>query len=652
LGFPASFANSLQAAYFPEFELQTSNPGNLFSSVSPSQSVFYSRNFLTSVSKFLGKHSLTAGFDYRAIHTDFTNLSLTGGDFQFNGVFTQQYPTKANGTGWDFADLLFGYPSGGSVNTTTKLSTKVDYYAGYLQDDFRVSSKLTLNYGLRYEYETGLKEANNALVVGFNRTVASPLAAKVTGISPVGAVMYAGVSGNPTSCCSPSTTKFGPRVGAAYSLNNKTTIRGGWGMFYAPTYFTGDAGIALGYTQGTSYVASNNGNATPANSLSNPFPNGVLQPVGNLLGALAGVGSSFNFLDQNRGSGVVYQYSIDVQRQLPGNIALEVGYIGSLSRHLQSSSTSAGAFNINQVPDSALGLGSALSAAVANPYYGNGGTGIIGGKTVTYAQLLKPYSQFGTVGIYTNPSHARYDSMILKAQKRLSAGTTFLSAFTWSKNRDNEFGSGNFFSGSSGAPQSVYNLEAEYSLAVADTPLRWTNTLTYYLPFGKGKTFLKDANKALDLAVGGWQVNFTNIYQTGFPLAIYQSTNNNSVIGTAVQRPNASGVSPVVSGSVEERLNGYINKSAFTTAPAYTFGNLARTIGYRGPGMKNWDISLFKDFSVTEKFKAQFRAEALNAFNSPQFSNPNTKFGSSAFGVISNQANFSRLIQMGVRFYF
>ena len=119
-----------------------------------------------------------------------------------------------------------------------------------------------------------------------------------------------------------------------------------------------------------------------------------------------------------------------------------------------------------------------------------------------------------------------------------------------------------------------------------------------------------------------------------------------------MQRPNASGVSPVVSGSVEERLNGYISKAAFTTAPAYTFGNLARTIGYRGPGMKNWDISLFKDFSVTEKFKAQFRAEALNAFNSPQFSNPNTKFGSSAFGVISNQANFSRLIQMGVRFYF
>ena len=646
LGFPASFTSGLQSAYFPEMDFNSSS----LSTVSPVNSVFYSRNFLASVSKYLGRHSLTFGFDYRGIHTDFTNLNYSAGDFKFNGAFTEQFPNVA-GSGSDFADALLGYPYQGEVDTTTKLFLHVNYFSGYIQDDFRVNSKLTLNLGLRYEYETGISEDNNHLVVGFNGLALNPLAANVTGITPRGAVEYAGVNGNSTSCCNPSAKKFGPRIGVAYSLNDKTVIRGGFGIFYAPTRFADDPGMALGYTQATTYVASNNGNATPANSLSNPFPGGVLQPQGNARGALAGVGSSFNFLDQGRGSGEVLQYSVDVQRQLPSNIALEVGYIGSSSRHLQDSSTGTGAYNINQVPDSALALGSQLSSPVANPYFQNGGTGVIGSPTVTNAQLLKPYSPFSTIGILTNPSYALYNSMIVKAQKRLSAGLTFLSAFTWSKNMDNEFAGTNFFSGSSTAPQDAYNLAAEYSLAVADTPLRWSNTVSYYLPFGKGKMFL-NKSKLVDYAVGGWQVNFTNIYQSGFPLAISQSSNQNSILGTAVQRPNATGASPSMSGSVEQRLNGYINSAAFSSAPIYTFGNLARTIPYRGPGMKNWDISLFKNFAITEKFNAEFRAEALNAFNSPLFPNPNTKFGSSSFGTITSQVNFSRMLQLGVRFFF
>jgi len=651
LGFPASFSNALQKQYFPEFDFSSNS--NNFSNVSPVQTVFYSRNFLASVSKFAGRHSLTFGFDFRAIHTDFTNFNYAAGQFAFNGVFTQQYPTKTNGTGLDFADALLGFPNAGQVNTTTKLFTSVNYYAGYVQDDFRVSSRLTLNLGLRYEYETGISEANNHLVVGFNGSAPNPLAANVSGITPSGLVEYAGVNGSPTACCSPTATKFGPRIGAAYSLDNKTVIRGGWGMFYAPIRFADDPSLALGYTQNnTTYVASNDGNATPANSLSNPFPQGIAQPVGNAKGALTGVGASFNYLDQNRTSGLVFQYSFDVQRQLPHNLALEVGYIGSTSRHLQPSSTSTGAYDINQVPNSYLSLGSQLSAPVANPYYGHGGTGVIGSPTVTYAQLLRPYSEFNNVSVLTNPSHARYDSMIAKAQKRLSSGLTFLSAFTWSRNMDNEFASGNFFSGSSSAPQDAYNLAAEYSLAIVDTPLRWSNTLSYFLPVGKGKAFLGNASRLVDLAVGGWQVNFTNIYQTGFPLAIYQSNNQNSVLGAGVQRPNATGISPVNPGSVEARLNGYINPTAFSTAAAYTYGNLARTIPYRGPGTKNWDASLFKNFLVTERLNAEFRAEALNLFNTPQFPNPNTKLGSTSFGTISTQVNFSRLIQLGVRFSF
>ena len=418
LGFPTSFTSGLQSSYFPQIDFNNSTLGG----ISPVNSVFYSRNFLASVSKYLGRHSLTFGFDYRAIHTDFTNLNYASGQFGFNGAFTEKFP-NVNGSGSDFADALLGYPYQGEVDTTTKLFLHVNYYSGYIQDDFRVNSKLTLNLGLRYEYETGLMENNNHLVVGFDGLAANSLAANVSGFTPRGVVQYAGVDGISTACCNTSSKKLGPRIGVAYSLNDKTVIRGGFGIFYAPTRFADDPGVALGYTRATTYVASNDGNATPANSLANPFPNGVSQPLGNSLGASAGIGSSFNFLDQGRGSGTVFQYSIDVQRQLPYNIALEVGFIGSSSRHLQDSSTSTGAYNINQVPDSQLGLGSQLSSSMSNPYYQNGGKGVIGNPTVTNAQLLKPYSAFNNIGILTNPSHALYNSMIVKAQKRLSGGT-------------------------------------------------------------------------------------------------------------------------------------------------------------------------------------------------------------------------------------
>ena len=650
LGFPSNYVNALQSQYLPEFDFSSNS--NNFSNVSPSNTVFYSRNFLASMSKFVGRHSLTFGFDYRAIHTDFLNLNNTAGDFAFNGIFTQKFPTVTNGTGLDFADALLGYPASGSVNTSTKFYTHVNYWAGYIQDDYRVTDKLTLNLGLRYEYETGISENNNNWVVGFDRLAINPLASSVSGITPRGVIQYAGVNGNGGMCCNPSGTKLGPRIGFAYQLDPKTTIRGGGGIFYAPTRFADDPSLALGFTQTTTYVASNNGNATPANSLSNPFPNGILQPVGKSRGALTGLGNSFNFLDQNRSSGIVYQYSLDIQREIYKGVVMEVGYIGSRSTHLQTSSTAAGNFNINQVPDQYLSLGSQLGSSVQNPYYVAGGPGFFGSQTVPYAQLLKPFSEYSSIGILTNPSSARYNSMIVKAQQRLSAGLTFLSAFTWSRNMDNEFANGNFFSGSSSSPQDAYNLAAEYSLAVTDTPLRWANTASYYLPFGKGKMLFTNANKWTDLTIGGWQFNFTNVYQTGFPLTIYQSTNNNSILGTGVQRPNATGVSPNVPGSVESRLNGYINSAALASAASYTYGNLARTIPYRGPGMKNWDISLFKNFAITERFNAEFRAEALNAFNSPQFPNPNTKFGSASYGTITNQVNFSRLLQLGVRFFF
>jgi hypothetical protein len=172
------------------------------------------------------------------------------------------------------------------------------------------------------------------------------------------------------------------------------------------------------------------------------------------------------------------------------------------------------------------------------------------------------------------------------------------------------------------------------------------------LPFGKGQKYLGSSSRLLDTVIGGWAVNGVSVYQTGFPLQIYQN-DTNSLYGYGAQRPNETSVSPGTSGSVEHRLYDYINPAAFTAAAQGTFGNTPRTLGsLRGPGQKNWDLSIFKNFSITEKAKAQFRAEALNAFNSPLFHSPNTNFSSGTFGQINSQDNFARQLQLAIRFTF
>ncbi len=334
-----------------------------------------------------------------------------------------------------------------------------------------------------------------------------------------------------------------------------------------------------------------------------------------------------------------------------------MGYVGARSHDLQAAPTSAAPImNINQLDPKYLSLGSALNTPTPNPFSGHGGTGAIAAANIAQSQLLLPFPEYTTIGAITNPSSAQYDSLVGKLQKRLSGGLTFLATFTFSKNMDNEFGSGGsnslngFSSSPPSQPQNVYNLDGEWALAAVNTPFRFTGTWIYNLPFGKGKPYLS-GNRVLDYVVGGWQINGTVVLQSGFPLFIYQQ-NLNSGIGAGAQRPNATGVSPTVSGSVEDRVNGYINPAAFSLAPQYTFGNLSRSIPYRGPGQANWDASLFKNVMVRERFNAQFRFEALNVFNTPLFANPNTQFGTASLGKLSYQANLPRQLQLGLRFSF
>jgi hypothetical protein len=324
--------------------------------------------------------------------------------------------------------------------------------------------------------------------------------------------------------------------------------------------------------------------------------------------------------------------------------------VGSKSSHL---ALGAATINQNALNPALLSMGSALTQSVPNPFYGKGGTGVIGTANVQASQLLLPYPTFGAINLsFTDNNKALYDSLILKAQKRLSSGLTMLSTLTWSRNRDESSGGvGNTLNGGAKQPQNPYDMNSEYAFSNIDTPFRWSTSVSYALPFGVGKAMLNKGGMVNYIA-GGWSINAVSIFQSGFPLQISQATNFNSAFGYGSQRPNATGISPITSGSLEQRLNNYINPAAFSTASQFTFGNLSRTIDMRGPGQVNWDMSIFKDVLVKEKLKAQFRCEALNAMNTPLFYGPNTSFGSSAFGKITTQANFSRQLQLALRFSF
>lgn len=641
LGLPSSLAAS---TLYPAFPAITMSDLASYGGGTTTQNVYYSRSFNGTLSKVAGKHSWKAGFDWRGLHHDGAP-GVGPSSFSFSDVFTRATPkTTTIGTGASLATMLLGYPTGGSQTVGTNFYNYVKYYGVFVQDDFRVTSKLTLNFGLRWEYETGPADKNNKFLIGFDPTAPSPLQQTVANPQVFGTLLYAGVNGNPTSTFNPQTKKFGPRGGFAYSPDSKTAIRGGFGIFWAPLPFSFQN--TLGYSQSTPIITSVDNNFTPAATLDNPYPAGLLQPVGNTQGGLTGIGQAISIYDKNtRSAGYVEQYSFDIQRQFGGSFVISAGLIGSHGLHLVQDGR-----NIDQLNPQYLSLGTALNGNVANPFYQHGGALNVGNPTISQSQLLLPYPQFTSVTLLSSDTnHSSYTSAHIKIQRKFAQGMTALATYTWSRQTDLAYGNvGNSFSSAPAGPQNAYNLNAEYGLSTSDTPNRLSMAVTYELPFGKGRKFLT-SNRFADLFLGGWSANVVSVMQSGYPLAITQP-NNNSVFGASTQRPNATGISPTVDLPFAKRLDGWINPAAFSQAPQFTFGNLSRTISLRGPGLINWDVSLFKTFSMFEGIKAQFRAESLNVTNTPQFYGPNTTFTNASFGVITSQANYPRLVQLGVRF--
>ena len=437
----------------------------------------------------------------------------------------------------------------------------INYYAGYAQDDLRVNPKLTVNLGLRYEFEQGLQEKDNGLTVGFDRE--RPWPVQVPGLALKGGLMYAGVDGYPTHQSDPSKTKFAPRVGFAWSPNSKTVVRGGYGLFYAPHQYAGIGSASLGtqgFTQRTDTVASTDGGLTPCAgcNIVNPFPRGIADPTGSAGGLLTGAGGTVQFIDQFRKSAYVHQYSLDFQRELPGRIVGGISYIGATSRHLGLGGNDDATININQLDPRYQSLGAALLDQVPNPFFGNSAFGSFADQeTISRGQLLRPYPQFGDLlGGQVSDGRSQYHSVVLRLERPMVGGWGGRINYTWSSNKNNVFGELNQFSNNSGdrnRPLNSYDVDAEYGHSITEQPHRLNYALTAELPFGRGKKHLSEPGFARVL-LGGWSITAVGYFQTGFPVTVVQATNTTGLF-SRVQRPNLTGSSPVTSGSTDSHYD-------------------------------------------------------------------------------------------------
>jgi trimeric autotransporter adhesin len=662
LGFAPGYINILPFKKFPNMTVDgysgQRGGGRLLGDRTFIPIKWYSHNANASFSKFVGRQTIKLGGDFRQIALKFTP-DRTSGEFSFDQRFTASSPTAGSG-GNAFAAYLLGLPSSGTINVPSQHDFFINYVAGYAQDDFRVNSALTVNFGLRYEFEQGLQERQNRLVVGFCRDCPAPV--QVPGLSVKGGLMYPGVNGAPTHQADPQKAKLGPRAGFAYSINNNTVLRGGYGIFWAPTQypFPGESSYGTrGYTATTDYVASLDNFQTPCPgcSLTNPFPNGLQQPVGNAGGLLTGVGGSVFFVDQNGKGARVQQYSVDLQRELGGQMVAALGYLGSRSDNLGVGGVNNVGININQIPVQYQSLGAALNDRVPNPFFGTAlGVGILAGSTVTRGQLLRPFPQFGNVtAIRPSLSRARYNAFVARFERRIHSGWGGKINYTFSHLKDNQFGESNTFSNRSSTPLDHNDIEREYGTSLLETPHRINISGSLELPFGVGKPWLNKKGAA-DVILGGWAITAVGSYQSGFPIQVSQANNNSGLLGSG-QRPNlASGDPSLATGSASDSYDPtcqcvrWLNPAAWTAASAFTYGNASRVdTRVRTPFKMNTDLAFQKTQGIGGGKTVMVRLEVINLFDNPNWLGPNTSFGNSSFGWITEVGGFPRLLQVLVR---
>ena len=623
LNLPSAFVSAV-SPQFPVFGISditgTANGGDSFTQYQP-------RNVWSTGGSLLwqhGKHSLKFGGDWRVLDFNEGQNSSASGNFSSTRAFTQgPNAVQASATsGYGLATFLLGDVSSGSITAINPISTQGLYYGAYVQDDWKVSSRLTINLGLRWDIGVGDREKYNRLAY-FNPTVANPLGAAAGLPQLTGALQWVGQQ-NSRNQQATDFLNFGPRFGFAYSLDDKTVLRGGYGIFFLPRNIQGNGDGAVEAVRTTNMVNSLDGNVTPYDTLANPYPLGILPPL-NDRDPLANVGSSITAPEYGFRNGYSQTWSLGVQRQIPWGLIVDGHYWGSKSTRLPVT------WNINQLPDQYLALGSHLTDSVANPFYGLISNGTLAAKTTSRQQLLLPFPQYtGVTQVFVPAGNSTYEAGTIQVEKRLSKSVTFLLAYTRSKAIDDVR-----------TPYDFYNRQLEKGLSSFDAPNQFRFSGVWNLPYGHGRAFGSGSSRFVNFVLGGWNLNGIATVQSGFPISISRSAIVNGGQNVAVSNPT---------------LAQWFNTGAFSIAPTYTYGNVGPVLtGVRTDSVKNIDTVLVKTFSARigeHAITTQFRSEFYNLFNHPQFAAPNGTITAQSFGQVTAQANSSRDIQFGLKVSF
>ena len=628
------------------------------------------------LTKLMGSHSVKVGADVRRLGVELATETALGGSFGFGPLFT----SKGGVGGHEVASLLLGLPSSGSAPATTgdgEWYTR--YWGAYFQDDWRVSSRLTVNYGLRIEHEDGLRELNSRQTVAFDENAVNPIDALVSkagtllaGKTLRGGLVYAGVGGANDYQGKPKTIMPAPRVGLTFAADTNTVVRAGYGLFWAPWNYNTTQHGQVGFTRTTSLSQSSEDTEVPLTTLDNPFPAGLEQPIGSSQGLLTGVGGTINYIDPTKGNGYVHQYSVDVQRELPGHLAVTLGYVGATGRDIGFGGTSNSAININQI-DPALarqlypapGGGwdpAKLRESIPNPFFGIAQAGELGTRaTVQRGQLLRPFPAFGDVNRFetTTGGKRQYHAATFILDKRTGQGVWGgRLSYTFSNTKDNQFGQGNTYSWRTATPQNNYDLDAEYGTSIYDSPHRIILAPIVNLPSPK------DHGSVAYLLAGGWNLSSIVELVSGGPLnAVLSGGTSDANLGLfgGRQRPNLVG-DPNTGGSDSDRAASdgqagarWFNSSAYANPGSGTFGNAPRTNpDARFQFRKNVDLVAAKTTAFGHGQSGEIRFEILNLTNTAKFGNlsNNSSINSSAFGRVDVQAGFSRIWQLSFRYRF
>jgi Carboxypeptidase regulatory-like domain/TonB dependent receptor len=631
--------------------------------------------------KTLANHTIHFGGEIGELQ--YANPGSVGnpnGAFSFGSQYTQFNPLQRNtipgvNDGFIVADMLLGYPDSGNIDYKDTLFEGYPTWALYAQDDWKVTKRLTLNIGFRFDVQLGLRERYNRLNQGICFTCVNPISSNpayqanlaaegpalaAAGINPAslstvyGGLEFPGANGNPRDAYNTDWTNLQPRFGFAYSVDPKTVIRGGYGIFYTVGL---EGGSNTGFSISTPYTSSINGNVTPTNYFASgsPFPTGVEVPSGNSLGLLTALGNGTSVDFPGRRIPRSQEMSFGLQRELPGQMVLDARYVGNFTNRLRTFVWDNGTLTYAQLQQG-IANPNLFNQQVPNPYYNVPGVPASStcgsNRTISRLTLLLPLSQYcGLIGQYNDPLGKQfYNGLEVKLSKRYSQGLSFQMSYTYSKTMQAT-------SYQNGWP--YQDAQLKYQIAGSDRTQVLSVTGEWALPVGKGTKYVTNASGLLGALINSWSTNFIVSAQTGQPVGL-----NTGYYYNCNHSYTPSG-GPTFNNYIYNNYSGGNTLGCWSTIPQYGLRVLPNQIStLRQPSIVNLDFAVHKDFALRESTRLQFRAEALNLTNTVLFPGPDNNPGDgppklqsngtyTGFGTVNlYQQNFPRVIQLSLKLLF